>query len=79
MAIGTQIGFAIAGFAATIAAAIAGPDGDSWLGVSVLTAVVCAISSLSVLSGRETHKIPTEDLGLKPGRTAAPAREAATV
>lgn len=30
MAIGTQIGFAIAGFAVTFAAQIAGPDGDDW-------------------------------------------------
>ncbi|WP_329310408.1 MFS transporter [Streptomyces sp. NBC_01262] len=79
MAIGTQIGFAIAGFAVTFAAEIAGPDGSNWQGVAIFTAVLCAISSLSVLSGRETHRIPTEDLGLKPGRTATPARETATV
>jgi len=30
MAIGTQIGFAVAGFAVTFAAQIAGPDGDNW-------------------------------------------------
>ncbi len=30
MAIGTQIGFAVAGFAVTFAAEIAGPDGDDW-------------------------------------------------
>lgn len=70
MAIGTQIGFAVAGFAVTFAAQIAGPDGDNWIGVAIFTAAFCALSSLAVVTGRETHKVPTTELGAKPGKGA---------
>jgi MFS family permease len=66
MAIGTQIGFAIAGFAPTVATAVAGTGPGSWLGVSVITAVVCLINVAAVATARETYKVPTERLGLKP-------------
>ncbi|SNS69660.1 Na+/melibiose symporter [Streptosporangium subroseum] len=71
MAIGTQIGFAIAGFAPTIATAIAGTGEDSWLGVSIFIAVLCLINVAAVATGRETYKVPTEDLGVKPGRISS--------
>ncbi|MFJ2114412.1 MULTISPECIES: MFS transporter [unclassified Streptomyces] len=72
MAIGTQIGFAVAGFSVGFAAEIAGPGGDNWLGVATFTAAFCALSSLAVLLGRETHKVPTAGLGVKHGgRTSA--------
>ncbi|HET9172190.1 MAG TPA: MFS transporter [Actinospica sp.] len=67
MAIGTQIGFAIAGFATTAAAGITGKNG--WLGlkgpggVAVFLSVLCAISALAALSARETAHVPTEELG----------------
>ena len=48
MAIGTQFGFALAGFAPTIAAAIAGTGSDSWLGVSIFIAVLCLINVAAV-------------------------------
>ncbi|MFC6065341.1 MFS transporter [Streptomyces ochraceiscleroticus] len=67
MAIGTQIGFAVAGFAVSFAERIAGPGGDNWLGVAAFTAGTCVICSLAVLTGRETHKVPTALLGEKPG------------
>ncbi|WP_280888670.1 MFS transporter [Streptomyces sp. LBL] len=63
MAIGTQIGFAVAGFAVTFAAQIAGPDGDGWLAVAVFTAALCVPPVIAVLSARETHQVPTERLG----------------
>ncbi|RDG39612.1 MFS transporter [Streptomyces corynorhini] len=63
MAIGTQIGFAFAGFAVSFAASIAGPDGDNWVGVGIFTAAFCALSSLAVATGRETHRVPTARLG----------------
>ncbi|MEX3101007.1 MULTISPECIES: MFS transporter [unclassified Streptomyces] len=65
MAIGTQIGFAIAGFAVTFAAQIAGPDGDDWSSVALFTAVLCLPPVLAALTARETAKIPTEKLGLR--------------
>jgi MFS family permease len=66
MAIGTQIGFAIAGFAATFATKIAGPEGDDWLGVAIFVAALCALNVIAVATGRETHKVPTGELGVKP-------------
>ena len=63
MAIGTQIGFAIAGFAVTFAAQIAGPDGDDWVSVALFTAALCVPPVIAALTARETHKVPTEHLG----------------
>ncbi|RVX41475.1 MFS transporter [Nonomuraea polychroma] len=65
MAIGTQIGFAIAGFAPTVATAVAGTGPESWLGVSVITAVVCLINVAAVATAKETFRVPTEQLGVK--------------
>ncbi|TMR21926.1 MHS family MFS transporter [Nonomuraea turkmeniaca] len=66
MAIGTQIGFAIAGFAPTVATAVAGTGPESWLGVSIITAVVCLVNVAAVATAKETYKVPTDQLGLKP-------------
>jgi len=63
MAIGTQIGFAVAGFAVTFAAQIAGPDGNDWSSVALFTAALCIPPVITALSARETHRIPTEHLG----------------
>ncbi|MFF4571594.1 MFS transporter [Streptomyces sp. NPDC001410] len=69
MAIGTQIGFAVAGFAVTFAAEIAGPGGDDWQAVALFTAALCVPPTLAALSARETHKVPTELLGERAGRS----------
>jgi MFS family permease len=67
-AIGTQIGFAIAGFAVASAAGIVSPEGwlglQGWTGVGVFTAVLCAISAVAIATTRETCRVPTERLGL---------------
>ncbi|MER5451878.1 MFS transporter [Streptomyces sp. NPDC002764] len=63
MAIGTQIGFAVAGFAVTFAAEIAGPDGSDWSSVALFTAALCVPPVIAALSARETAKVPTERLG----------------
>ncbi|OPG06614.1 MFS transporter [Streptomyces sp. GKU 895] len=76
MAIGTQIGFAVAGFAVTFAAEIAGPDGDDWFSVALFTAALCVPPVIAALSARETHQVPTELLGERAPETAA---ERATV
>ena len=66
MAIGTQLGFAIAGFSPTIAATLDGEDGTNWVPVAVFTAVLCLINVAAVATGRETHRVPTEQLGTRP-------------
>ncbi|CAM5743354.1 MFS transporter OS=Streptomyces alboniger OX=132473 GN=CP975_08345 PE=4 SV=1 [Streptomyces alboniger] len=71
MAIGTQIGFAVAGFAVTFAAQIAGPDGDDWSAVALFTAALCVPPVIAVLTARETHTVPTERLGEHGSRAAA--------
>ncbi|WP_336204117.1 MFS transporter [Nonomuraea sp. LPB2021202275-12-8] len=70
MAIGTQIGFAIAGFAPTVATAVAGTGQESWLGVSLITAVLCLVNVAAVATAKETYKVPTEQLGRKAPVTA---------
>lgn len=71
VAIGTQIGFAVAGFAVTFAAQIAGPDGDNWLAVALFTAALCVPPVIAALSARETHKVPTHELGEQARRKTA--------
>lgn len=63
MAIGTQIGFALGGFAPTISAAILKPGPDGWMPVAVLVTVSCVIAAVSVLTARETYNVPMEQLG----------------
>ncbi|MHC3468976.1 MFS transporter [Streptomyces sp. 7R007] len=77
MAIGTQIGFAVAGFAVTFAAEIAGPDGTDWSSVALFTAALCVPPVIAALSARETAKVPTELLGERASREAS-QREAVT-
>ncbi|GAA2362026.1 MFS transporter [Saccharopolyspora halophila] len=70
MAIGTQIGFALAGFSPSIAEAI-GTGSDGWIAVALFTAGLCLLNVLAVASGRETHLVPTEELGLRRERVGA--------
>ncbi|MFG2472511.1 MFS transporter [Streptomyces canus] len=75
MAIGTQIGFAVAGFAVTFAARIAGPDGTDWSSVALFTAALCVPPLIAAATARETHKVPTEDLGSRtPREVPRPAK-----
>jgi MFS family permease len=71
MAIGTQIGFAVAGFAVTFAAQIAGPDGTDWSSVALFTAALCVPPVIAALTARETHTVPTELLGTRSPREAS--------
>ena len=71
MAVGTQAGFAVAGFAVTFAAQIAGPDGTDWSAVALFTAALCVPPVVAALSARETAKVPTEELGERSRREAS--------
>ncbi|MES2070137.1 MAG: MFS transporter [Pseudomonadota bacterium] len=63
MAIGTQIGFALGGFAPTISAAILKPGVDGWMPVALFTSVTALIAAISVATARETYRTPMQDLG----------------
>jgi MFS family permease len=65
MAIGTQVGFALGGFAPTISAAIlqSGPTG--WMPVALFTTVVTLVAAISAATARESFRTPMEQLGRK--------------
>ncbi|MFB9375365.1 MFS transporter [Kineococcus gynurae] len=65
MAIGTQFGFLMAGFAPSIVAALGGVREGGWVVISLFTAVIAVIASVSALTARETRDVPTAELGLK--------------
>ena len=65
MAIGTQIGFAVAGFAPSVVAAI-GSGKEDWLGVAIFTAAVCVVAAIAAATARETYRVPTAELGNRP-------------
>jgi MFS family permease len=63
MAIGTQIGFALGGFAPTIAAALQGKGPDGWVPVAALTLGACVIAAIFAWTARETYKTEIHALG----------------
>jgi MFS family permease len=67
MAVGTQFGFALAGFTPSIAGALMGGDADNWPKVALFCVAACAISAIAVLSGPNgTHRLPTREVGVRP-------------
>ena len=71
MAIGTQIGFAIGGFAPTAAAAIEGDGPNGWVPVAAYVLVSSLIAAAAVATTRETFNVPLAELG--PQGAALPA------
>ncbi|MGF6985237.1 MFS family permease [Paraburkholderia atlantica] len=64
MAIGTQFGFAVAGFAPLIETALIGKFGTApWVMPAAFAALVCLVSAVSIYSMRETYNVPLEQLG----------------
>ncbi len=66
MAIGTQIGFALGGFAPSVAAALQGSGATGWLPVAALTLAACLIAAVAATTARETHRTEIHALG-RPG------------
>ena len=64
MAIGTQFGFLLAGFAPSIVTALGGVQEGGWKVIAVFTAVVAVVASISALTARETKDVPTAELGM---------------
>lgn len=71
MAIGTQIGFALGGFAPAISAAVMGTGPNGWMPVAVFTSVTAVIAALAIGTARETYRVPMHQLGAP----AAPAAD----
>jgi MFS family permease len=72
-AIGTQIGFAIGGFAPTAAAAIEGEGPNGWVPVAGYVLLSSLIASAAVATTRETFRVPLAELGRKASRFRAAA------
>jgi MFS family permease len=64
-AIGTQIGFALGGFAPAIAATLMKSGG--WTYVAIFTCVTAVISAVAAMTFRETYNVAMEDLGKRNG------------
>jgi MFS family permease len=73
MAIGTQIGFALGGFAPTISATILGEGPSGWMPVAAFVTATTVIAAIAAATARETYKVPMKDLGRKNGSAAPPA------
>ncbi|WP_197379396.1 MFS transporter [Mycolicibacterium mengxianglii] len=65
LAIGTQLGFLVAGFAPAIVTALGGVQEGGWVVISIFTAVVCLIATAAALTAKETKDVPTAQLGDK--------------
>ncbi|GAA2190492.1 MFS transporter [Leucobacter alluvii] len=65
LAIGTQLGFLMAGFAPSIVAALGGVQEGGWVVISIFTGVICLIVVLAALTARETKDVPTDTLGIR--------------
>jgi hypothetical protein len=70
VAIGSQFGYALGGFAPAISAALAGPALDNWVPVAMFSSVTSVMAVIAVLTMRETYRTPLHELG-RPGRRDA--------
>ena len=66
MAIGTQIGFALGGFAPTISAALLGTGPTGWVPVAAFTSVTAIVAAISAATAFENYRTPMQELGKKP-------------
>jgi len=73
VAVGTQFGFALGGFAPAIAAALAGPKLEDWVPVAAFTSAAALVAVIAALTMRENYKTHMHDLGKAP-RGEVPAR-----
>jgi MFS family permease len=67
VAIGTQFGFALGGFAPAIAAALAGPGLSNWVPVAAFASGAALVATIAALTMPENYKTHMHDLG-KPAR-----------
>ncbi len=77
MAIGTQLGFALAGFAPTIAQALRGHDPRNWVPVAIFTGVCALIAAASGATSRENSQYTLAELDAVADHVAEPLQRAA--
>ena len=70
VAVGTQFGFALGGFAPSIAAILAGPTLATWVPVAIFGCAASLVATIAGLTMRETYRTNMHDLG-KPERRQA--------
>jgi MFS family permease len=75
VAIGSQIGITLGGFAPTISAALLKDGHNGWMPIAALVSVAGLIATIAALTARETHNVPLDQLG---SVRAAPIRSCAT-
>ena len=63
VAVGTQFGFALGGFAPAIAAALAGDGLQSWVPVAIFACATAVVAAIAAAFMRETYKTHLNDLG----------------
>jgi MFS family permease len=66
LAIGTQLGFALGGFAPAISSVLLRPGADGWMPVAAFTSCTSVIAALAIASARETYRTPMHQLGRRP-------------
>jgi MFS family permease len=64
-AIGTQIGFLLAGFAPSIGFAIMSEGVAGWVPVAIFAAACGLVSAVGAFTARETYRTPVRDLGAR--------------
>ena len=79
VAVGTQFGFALGGFAPSIAAILAGPTLANWVPVAIFGSAASLVATIAGLTMRETYKTHMHDLGKPERKTAGRAATAVTV
>jgi hypothetical protein len=57
LAIGTQTGFAIGGFARVVAAAVQGEGPNAWVPVALLNLAICVVASIAAWTARDLTPI----------------------
>lgn len=65
MAVGTQIGFVIEGFAPAVATALAGPQLRDWEPVALFTCGAALVAAVGTMAMRETSRTAVADLGVR--------------
>ena len=78
MAIGTQIGFALGGFAPTVASAIEGHGPGGWVPVAALTLGASVLAAIAIATARETYAMTLEDIDRGAGEVRPPQPAGAT-